>query len=170
MLCFEQVQCWKQWDGGSRGSQLWLSWEMSMQRSHAVQGSMSIVQCPQQMHSPCAWGGDWDGRCPWTQQGFLWRNTGLFSLTGVWQDDHSHLCVCHSTSMCIILAVWGQNMAPKIQKRFFTYTEHLTSVSVPWIKKKKQTKEMVLKVETGLHLKTLFLVYFSWGKTHYRPI
>lgn len=118
----------------------------------------------------CLGGGDWDGRCPWTQQGFLWRNTGLFSLTGVWQDDHSHLCVCHSTSMCIILAVWGQNMAPKIQKRFFTYTEHLTSVSVPWIKKKKQTKEMVLKVETGLHLQTLFLVYFSWGKTHYRPI
>lgn len=77
-LCFERVQWWEQWDGGSRGSllkeQFWLSWENEYADDwrHAVQ--RSTVQALCKAFTKCSrlcWE---SGVCPWTQQGSLLCN------------------------------------------------------------------------------------------------
>lgn len=76
VLCFEQVQCWKQWDGGSRGSLLknnnsgfhekWVCREVMLCKDLRALCN-ARTKCTRLVLER----GDRDGRCPWTQQGFL---------------------------------------------------------------------------------------------------
>lgn len=135
-LCFEQVQWWKQWDGGSRGSllkeqQRWLSWEMSMQTTGGMlcKDLQALCDaCPKCTRLVLEW---WCGNegCPWTQQGSLLHNTVIFTercLTR-WPQLFCVYAVFITRQkwyLYIMFVVWSWNMASKIPKLFVAYTKH----------------------------------------------